>query len=147
MSDDGAGADHGPLADGETGKDCAVGAECAAFFQSGRQELFRITLASRAIIVGKSSGRTDEDVIFNGDAVPEKNTTLNGHTISNSNPAFDESVIANIAVFSDSRAGQQMGEGPDPRALADRSAFFDYRLGMMETVTLQCPEGLSARLG
>ena len=97
------------------------------------EELFRVNLAPREAVVGESCIRTDENVILNLYAVPQLHSGLDGNAITETDVILDEHAIADIAICTDPRSWQHVGEGPDTRAGTDLGALAQAFL-MYETI-------------
>ena len=87
------------------------------------QELAGVTLAARIRIVGERRIGADENIVFDGDSVPELHTALDRHSVADMHIVFDERLIADIAVRADDSAWQHVGKRPDPGSTTDRGAL------------------------
>ena len=127
-------SDHRPSADRQVGKHCAIRTDAATFLEMCF-EFCEVAFAARPKVIREHGSRPDEDVIFYGDSIPKINAALKSHTISQTNVALDECMVADITVLSDGCAGDHMGKCPDSRSLADRNAFINQRpwVGKMAT--------------
>jgi hypothetical protein len=79
-------------------------------------------------MVGKGGIGTDENIVFDGDAVPQLHAALDRHAIADTHIAFEERLIANHAVRADDSAWQHVGKRPDSGSTADRGALYNRRV-------------------
>ena len=63
-----------------------------------------VTPAARIRIVGQGRIGADENIVFDGDSVPELHAALDGRTVADPHLVFDERVMANITVRADDSA-------------------------------------------
>ena len=145
MSDHGTGANHRPTPNGKAGECGAACSQRATFLQDGQQRLSQAFPASRPVIVREHCARPDEDVIPDGQAVPEKDAAFDRHPVAHANFSLDERVIANIAIFSNNRPAHNVGKRPHPRSPADRNPFINERLRMREVVLRRAIAGGAGR--
>ncbi len=97
-----------------------------------------VLLASRENIVCEGCIRSDENVVFEGDALPQLHAALVSNSVSEGDVALDENVVADIAVLSDHDIWENMRECPDIRACPDLRPWFNNRFLMNE-----CPQARS----
>ena len=133
--DDCAGAYESVSADRDSADDGCIGADARALLNFGGKELLVRLLDFRARIqvVGEDGIRSDEDVITQRDAIPDGDAILQGDPVSYGDIGLDKGVVTDITVFADDGSVHHMGEGPDPRAFADRfrldQRFWMYEIG------------------
>jgi len=73
-------------------------------------------------------------IVFENKTVPKINTTFYGYPVANSHSAFNEGVVANVAVITHDGAFDDMSERPDPCPVPEGDSAINQRLGMYETV-------------
>jgi hypothetical protein len=83
-------------------------------------------------IVREPGCRPDKNIIFHHDSVPEENAALDGYVVADNGSSFQKGVIANVAVFADSRTGREMGKSPHATAFANLRAWFHQSLRVAE---------------
>jgi hypothetical protein len=71
------------------------------------------------VVVGKGNVGADKDVILDDHSVPDLDARLDRDPVPDGHVVLDKGMIANVAVFADHRAGQDVGERPHFRPLAD----------------------------
>jgi hypothetical protein len=86
-------------------------------------------------VIGECGAGTDEHVILGHDAVPKIYSTLDGDAGAQSNRAFNESVVANVAVFSDHRTAHNVRKRPHAGPLSNRDTVVNESMGMVEKRT------------
>ncbi len=64
-------------------------------------------------IVGKGYIRSDKDIVFQRDSVPDLNPAFNGNTIADNSTPFYEAMRANVTVGSNSGLWQNDTKLPD----------------------------------
>ena len=69
--------------------------------------------ATRVFVVRKQNAGTDKSAIGYFDSFPDHNPVFNGYTVADHSPAFDESVITNVAIFAQTGIAHHMGKSPD----------------------------------
>jgi hypothetical protein len=139
--DDSARRHHGIAADMSSGQDHAARSKARAILDAGPDEppspLFvacsdRGQLGSRTTrenIVGETDAGTDKNVISDLDPVPHHRLVLYGDAIADASSAFDEGMVAYVAVTADHCSLHHMREspylraGPNVLALAERKAM------------------------
>jgi hypothetical protein len=70
-------------------------------------------------VIGKGSIRADENIIFQGHAVPNLDSTLHRDRVPNLYIILDKDPVTNIAVGPDNRSGKNVRKSPNPGSLAD----------------------------
>jgi hypothetical protein len=76
------------------------------------QQLFRMLLAPWEWIIGEGHIRTDKDIAFDRDAIPDLNSTLDRDTVADLYLVFDEHGIADITILAQRCAGENMSKRP-----------------------------------
>jgi len=107
------------LANRQTRQNGGVGANGSALTNDGPAERIGILLAAREWIIGEGGIRSNKDIIFQGNSIPELYTALDGDPVSHDDIVFYERVIADIAIFADDGARQYVRERPYARCRAN----------------------------
>jgi hypothetical protein len=122
------GTHHRESSDLKSGEDSCIGANTAALFEQ-RFKAFPLGIpTARPEVVYKNSGRTDENIVFHYQTVPEKYAAFESDTIPQADFSFDERVIANVAVSADLCPVEHMREGPNARSRANFRTLVDQGL-------------------
>src|ERR1035437_63538 len=127
--------DHGPLANRHSGEDRSVCTDRCAFLDVSPEYGGLVDAALWEMIVREGGVRSDENVILQRDSVPKLNAALDGHTISDHHVVLNKSVIADIAIGSDSGSWENMRKCPNTRAFADSRTFHDGSLVLEELIS------------
>ena len=70
-------------------------------------------------VVGEGRVRPDKDIILDPQPIPKINAVFQRYPVTDDNIIFDEALRADIAVAANPGTGQDDGELPDARAVAD----------------------------
>ena len=76
-------------------------------------------------VICKCGVGANEDIICNLNTAPDLHPALDGDTIAERRIAFDKDPVANVAVLTNKRAGEDMGKSPDFGSQTDVSGFND----------------------
>jgi hypothetical protein len=93
--------------------------------ESGDGILLRHLAASGSQVVCKNSGRPDEDIILDDQAVPEVNPALEGDPVADPHVSFDEGMITDVAVLTDYGTTGNMSKSPNSGARTYRHILVD----------------------
>jgi len=94
--------------------------------------LVRILFASWEQIVGESGVGSHKYVIFERHTIPELHSALYRYAVADNDITLDEDVIADVAIFANRRARQDVRERPHARPRADTRTGINERLWMYE---------------
>lgn len=142
--DDGAGGDEAVTPQGDAADDCGVGADARAAADDGLHVVVGPTLgvfAARIADVGEGHRRAAEDVVLQFDAFVDRDVILNLAVIADADVGGDVDVLTDGTVRTDPRAGLDVGEVPDLRAVADLHVFINDAGGMDVVASLLRPAG------
>jgi hypothetical protein len=78
---------------------------------------------SRKTVVREGRVWADKHTVSDAQTVPELDPAFYGNTIADLNIAFDEDVIANVAISAYAGSRKHMGKGPYARSRADRGTL------------------------
>src|SRR5215212_2774924 len=116
LGDDGAGADHSCLTNGEARKDRRVGADRSVVTDERSWEAYWPLPTAGKWIVGERGVRPDEHVIAESHAVPQLHPALDRHPVPDHNVILDEGLVTDVAVPAYDGAGQNVCERPNTGA-------------------------------
>ena len=117
-----AGANHSTFTNRYTSQNRSISANRCSFFDNGLQRLLKM-LGPREVIICESCIRTDKNVIFNLNAIPNLNTGLNGNIITYTNIILDEHSRANITITSYNSLFENNTKLPDICVLSNTRRF------------------------
>jgi hypothetical protein len=120
------GPDHGAFADLNPAQDDGSGADAGAPAYDGLLEVVGILLRTGIPVVRECDIRTDEDIVFDPDAIPQLDAALDRDPVSDADVILYETMAADVAVFSDDRLRQYNAILPHPGCLGD------YRLAVRQ---------------
>lgn len=95
-------------------EDSGICADATSLLEKSSQKLRTRIPAAGSQIIRKAGCRTDENVVLHLNAIPQGYAAFKGDAVPETDLAFDESVIANVAVFSYDRTPSDVSKGPDP---------------------------------
>lgn len=131
LVDDGAGADKGEFADGDSADDGAVGTEgCAPLYQGIAIFALAFNERTRVVDIGEDHTRAAEDAIFQGDVVVDGDIVLDLAAVADTNLVADEDVLPKGDALTDSGATADVDPMPDAGTRANLGAVVDYGCGM-----------------
>jgi hypothetical protein len=81
--------------------------------------LLKIPPATRCRVVSEGRIRTYKDIVLQPDSIPELNTRLDRDTVSDDHIVLNESMVTDVTVRPDGRAGQNVSEGPHAGTVPD----------------------------
>jgi hypothetical protein len=93
-----------------------------------------VALTAREKIIGERRIGADKYVIAESDTIPNLNAALEGNSIADTDIIFNEYMVADIAIFTDVRVGQEVCECPNSGSLPDMFSFH-YCMIVHEHVT------------
>lgn len=76
----------------------------------------RTLLAAWEPVVCEGGVRTDEDLIFDAETVPQLDARLDGHTVADDHVVFDKDVVADTGIGTDASPAEHVSERPDSRS-------------------------------
>ena len=124
VGDHGACANHGVRPNRQPGQDGGVGADRRAMTNYRARKRVKKLAAARERIVGECGVGTDEDIVFQRDAIPDLHAALDGDSVTDDDVVLNEYAVTNIAVGADAGAREHMGKGPNPSASSDVLALY-----------------------
>src|SRR5271165_2024618 len=109
-NDNGTSADEGVVADGHTANDGGIRANRGPLMNIGVYELLAalLDLSAGIEVIRENSIGADKYVISEGNTVPQSHAVLNRDSITDRDVRLDESVIADIAMLTNKRAGHDV---------------------------------------
>ena len=116
-------ADHRATPDSSAGQDGGIGADGCTVLHDGLRVLRWMLLAPGEKVVREGRVGADENIVAQPDAIPQLHATFDCRPVADNHIILDEHAIAHVAVVTDPGAGQDMGECPDARAVADVAGF------------------------
>ena len=129
--DDGPGPDEGEAADSQAAHDRGVGAESGSLPDCSRPEfLLALDEGARIEYIGERHGGTAEHAVFQQHPFVDRNVVLDLAAAADPHLAVDVDVLAENAVFADSRSGHDVAEMPDPGSASDLARLVDHRGGV-----------------
>ena len=124
----GAGPNHGIFADCMSRQDHGICSDRASRRQYRTYRFVEIRLASGIQIIGEYGVRTDKYIIFNREAIPERNSVFHSNSITHCDVLFDKAVIADIAIPTDNNICLHVAKCPDTRTVADLIGGYQSRV-------------------
>src|SRR5262245_22967752 len=115
----GAGADHGPISYSQTRKNRSIGSDRCMVFDDRLHEARGPRFGPWKRVIGEGRIWTDKDLVAKAHPIPELNPSLDRDRIAYDHVVFDKHAVADIAIPTDSRAWEHVGERPNPRPCAD----------------------------
>ena len=121
LDDDGTRPDEPSRTDGHTADDGGICANGATSFQTGRNSLGDALLhrSPRISVIRENAVRSEKDVVMNNHTVKQLDPVLHRDSIPDPDLPLNERMVTDIAINTDHRPGQNMGEGPDSGPSSD----------------------------
>ena len=120
LRDHGAGAYEGVFTQCVAADDGAVGTQGGALFDDGRTDLVHLGDFRPGVVdVCEDHRGAAEDAVFEGDTFVDADVVLDFALISDRYIRPDDDILADVAVFTDFGAGEDVREVPDFGAFAD----------------------------
>ena len=128
MSDHRPGSDETTLAESNAANNRRVCADSHSFLNPGFHRDPVSIAASRGQIIRQHRVWTKKHVVTDVHVLPDADAVLDGDVVTYSDPALDESMVADVAVSADNGVLQHMSKCPYPRTFANCICFDECRL-------------------
>src|SRR5262249_26861951 len=130
----GPGPHHGIFADCVAADDCGVGPDaCPPADQGGTELVLALHKGTRIEDIREHRAGTHKDLVLQCHALIDRDIVLDLAAVADAHIRPDHDVLAEHAVCTDAASGEDMGEMPDLRAVADHRTCIHHG-GLMREI-------------